>query len=92
MSHLTGFGVHAARIRVVRLTAIERPGLVQVYAFRVETSEPSPTAGAKGAPVLLLGVSRDDGRKSRIEVLLTADPAAYANRLAQWSEGLITRR
>lgn len=85
-----GYAVNAAQIREVRLTAIERPGWVQVYRFAVETTT-NPENPHKKEPVLLLGLSRDDGRKSRIEVLLTPDQAAWRERLDAWSDGLIVR-
>lgn len=85
------FAVHAARVRDVRLAAIERPGWVQVYRFSVETAtnEENPHDRRR---VVLLGLSRDDGRRSRIDVLLTEDEGEWRERLAAWSDGLILRR
>lgn len=85
-----GYAVNAAEVREVRLAAIERPGWVQVYRFSVETST-NPENPHERRPVVLLGLSRDDGRKSRIEVLLTEDEAAWRARLDAWSDGLIRR-
>lgn len=85
------YAVNAAQIRDVRLAAIERPGWVQVYRFAVETTTNQENPHAK-RPVVLLGLSRDDGRKPRIEVLLTEDEAAWRERLDEWSDGLIVRR
>lgn len=86
-----GWAVHSAQIRDVRLAAIERPGWVQVYRFAVETTLQTENPHHRRAAVLL-GLSRDDGRRSRIEVFLTEDEAAWRERLEQWSEGLIRRR
>lgn len=86
-----GYAVNAAETREVRLAAIERPGWVQVYRFRVETAtnEENPHSRRR---VTLHGVSRDDGRKSRIEVLLSESLDERNQRLETWSEGLIRRR
>lgn len=85
-----GYAVHAARTREVRLAAIERPGWVQVYRFCVETQTNEENPHTRRS-VVLHGVSRDDGRKSRIEVLLTESLAERNERLSKWSEGLIHR-
>jgi hypothetical protein len=85
-----GYAVHAARIREVNLAAISRPGWVQVYRFEVESSRIAPNEDR--STITLLGLSRNDGRKSRTEVLITTDEAAWRARLAEWSEGLLTRR
>ena len=81
-----GYAVHAAQTREVRLVAIERPGWVQVHKFRVQTTDRDKN------PITLLGLARDDGRKSNIDVLLTIDPKVRASRMNEWSEGLIRRR
>ncbi len=86
-----GYAVNAAEIREVRLAAIERPGWVQVYRFTVETSTHEENPHTR-RPVVLLGLSREDGRKSRIEILLTEDEAVWTEKLDAWSEGLIRRR
>ncbi|MEM6798935.1 MAG: hypothetical protein AAF589_05425 [Planctomycetota bacterium] len=78
--------VHAAKIRDVRLVAIERPGWVQVRRFRVETTD------GDRLPIVLQGLARDDGRKQGIDVLLTTSSAELKARLDAWSEGLIRRR
>lgn len=85
-----GYAVNASQIRQVRLAAIERPGWVQVYRFSVETEtmEENPHIRRKA---LLFGVSREDGRKSRIEVLLTEEETTYQEQLQTWSEGLLWR-
>lgn len=84
------YAVSAAEIRDVRLAAIQRPGWVQVYRFQVEarTNEENPHTRRD---VLLRGLSRDDGRQPRIEVLLTEDETCWQQRLDEWSDGLIRR-
>lgn len=84
------YAVSAAEIREVRLAAIQRPGWVQVYKFRVETrtNEENPHTRRE---VVLHGLSREDGRQSRIEVLLTEEEACWQTRLDEWSDGLIRR-
>ncbi|MEM9186680.1 MAG: hypothetical protein AAGB00_09320 [Planctomycetota bacterium] len=76
---------HAATTKRVRLVAVERPGWVQVRRFQVDTFDQDKN------PLSLLGLARDDGRKARIEVLLTRDAAELKQRLDEWSEGLIRR-
>lgn len=80
-----GYAAHTAKTREVTLVAIERPGWVQVYRFGVDTRD------ASGNAVTLLGLSRDDGRKSKIEILLTTDERAWRTRVELWSDGLIRR-
>ena len=77
--------VHAAEIREVRLVAIERPGWVQVRRFHVDTL----TVDKK--PVTLLGLARDDGRKNKIDVMLTTSRSEFTTQLDDWSDGLIRR-
>lgn len=85
-----GYAVHAAQTRDVRLAAIQRPGWVQVFRFRVETltNEENPHTRRE---VLLHGLSRDDGRESGVRVLLTEDEAEWRSRFDEWSEGMIRR-
>ncbi len=80
-----GYVVHAAQTRQVRLVAVQRPGWVQVRRFQVETLDNNRQA------VTLWGLSRDDGRKERMDVLLTTDAARVRRQLAEWSEGMILR-
>ncbi|TWT98116.1 hypothetical protein Pla108_22730 [Botrimarina colliarenosi] len=85
-----GYAVNAAQVRRVHLAAVERPGWVQIYCFTVETrtNEENPHTRRD---VVLHGVSRDDGRKSRTEMLLTEDEACWRQQLDSWSDGLILR-
>ena len=69
-----GYAVNGAQIREVRLAAIQRPGWLQVYRFYVETVTNGENPHER-REVRLLGLSRDDGRQKRIDVLLTEDEA-----------------
>lgn len=86
----SGYAVSTAEIRQVRLAAIERPGWVQVYRFAVATSTRDENPH-KREEVMLLGLSREDGRKTRIDVLLTKDEIIWRKQLDEWSDGLIKR-
>ena len=86
-----GYGAYTAKTRDVRLAAIQRPGWVQVYRFGVETTADLDKGLEERRRVYLHGLSREDGRKSRIEVLLTEDEEVWRERFEQWSDGLITR-
>ncbi|QDU90029.1 hypothetical protein Pla175_34280 [Pirellulimonas nuda] len=80
-----GYGVHMAAIRDVRLSAVERPGWVQVYTFWVETTD------AARQPIEVFGVSLNDGRQIGTEVFLSPDPMARDAQFAQWSTGMTVR-
>ena len=87
-----GYAVNASKTRRVRLAAIRRPGWEQVFRFEVEAypRESDPQA-AENEPILLHGLSRNDGRESKTEVCLTEDLKAWEDRLDAWSEGMIRR-
>lgn len=87
-----GLAASSARIRDVRLEAIQRPGWVQVYRFAVETHAVGDGSSDDRREVVLLGLSRDDGREASIRVFLTEDEAAWRTRVEEWSDGLIRRR
>ncbi|QDV74234.1 hypothetical protein [Botrimarina mediterranea] len=91
----SGYAVHASQTRDVHLAAVERPGWVQVWTFRVETHRMSaaPNAQVPNArePVLLYGVSLNDGRKTGTKVLLTEDEPTRRQQLEAWAEGLLRR-
>lgn len=80
-----GYAVHASQTRNVRLVAIQRPGWIQVRRFSVETLD------AHKQPITLQGLARDDGRKERIDVLLSTSHTEIAKQLNVWGEGLIRR-
>lgn len=79
-----GYPRQASRIVDAQMVAIERPGWVQVWRFRVETNRDNE-------PITLHGAARDDGRHGT-EVLLSVEPQPVAVQLASWCEGLIVRR
>ena len=78
-----GYPRQASRIIEPRMIAIQRPGWVQVWRFRVETKH-------NGQPITLCGAARDDGRVGT-KVLISTESAAVQRQLAEWSEGLIVR-
>ena len=86
----SGYAVHASKTRDVHLAALERPGWVQVWTFSVETHSMSPPPSER-KPVLLFGISRNDGRKSGTRVLLTEDEPTRRQLLEVWAEGLLRR-
>lgn len=86
-----GYAAQSAKTRDVRLAAVERPGWVQVYSFRVETTAGGAEAAAR-REVVLFGVSREDVRTSKIAVHLAEDPACWRRQLDEWSDGLVVRR
>ncbi len=95
-----GYAVHASRTRDVHLAAVERPGWVQVWTFRVETHRMSESPNAQGSnarerqarePVLLYGVSLNDGRKTGTKVVLTEDEPSRRQQLEEWAEGMLRR-
>ena len=91
-----GYAVHAATIRDVRLVAVERPGWVQICRFWVETTSMAeatiPESDQQAEKQLVLyGLSRDDGRRTGIKILLTEDAAECRHKLDAWSEGMIRR-
>lgn len=79
-----GYPRQASRIVEPRMSAIQRPGWVQVWRFRVDTHR-------EGEPVTLFGAARDDGRVGT-KVMLSANYAAVEKQLAEWSEGLLLRK
>lgn len=83
-----GYPRQASQLRDTRLYAIQRPGWVQVWSFRVETS--------RGNTVLsLFGAAHDDTRKtgpSATDVLISDNYGVVRKQLAAWSDGLIIRR
>ena len=79
-----GYPRKASEIREARMVAIQRPGWVQVWKFRVETV-------LDDQPLTLFGAARDDGRTgTRVVVSQHFSPVQL--QLSQWSEGLIRRR
>ena len=80
-----GFQAASARFDDLELTAIKRPGWVQIFRFGVRVLDD------RGKSHQFLGVARDDDRTT-IEVFLT-DSAIEQNRVIdEWSVGLIILR
>ena len=86
-----GFYGNSADIRDLELYAIERPGWLQVFRFKVrgksraESEEPWSE---------MFGVVKDDERrrgdkKTQVEMFPTAQQ--QADKLQQWSQGLIAK-
>jgi hypothetical protein len=91
-----GYSGRSAKLKHVRLQAIERPGWVQVYSFtadvqplydgRVATTEP----GKEPIRQTIFGVAIDDGRRhTRSEVFNTEHERDQ--QMDEWSVGLICR-
>lgn len=78
-----GFRGPSARFDYVELIAIERPGWVQVFEFRVRVFDEDENVHH------LLGVLRSDERKS-MKIFLTESEAEQAKTMEEWSVGLIT--
>jgi hypothetical protein len=79
-----GFPRQASRILDARMVAIQRPGWVQVWRFRVDTKQ-------AGERVTLFGAARDDGRTGT-KVLISTQLDVVEQQIHKWSEGLILRR
>ena len=81
----------SAQVEELELAAVERPGWVQVFRFRVRAKNKST-----GEWDRLAGLIRDDERvkrkADRTRVRLTASPEEHAARFAEWSDGLIVHR
>ena len=87
----TGHYGRSAELEELELAAVQRPGWVQVFRFRVRAKNK-----ATGEWDHLRGLARDDERakrrEDRTDVRLTPDDAAHDALFARWSEGLITLR
>lgn len=86
-----GFYGNSADIRDLELFAIERPGWLQVFRFqvRVKSREESEKPWSE-----MFGVVKDDERrrgdkKTQVEMFPTAQQ--QADKLEQWSQGLIAK-
>lgn len=97
-SHLSdeGFFGHTAKLKNVRLVAIQRPGWLQVFRFeatarvRIVNSDDGPDPEPEYRDVL--GLVRDDIRK-KINVVRTFEEESERKELFnRWSEDLICLR
>jgi len=92
-----GFYGGSADIQDLELYAVQRPGWLQIFSFqvRVKSRENSERPGDHDQPwTALFGVVKDDERrrgdmKTQVELLPTAEQ--QAQKLEQWSRGLITK-
>ena len=80
-----GLSGSTARFDYLKLVAIERPGWIQIFAFRVATCDIS------GAKRTFFGVVRDDER-NRTEIRLEDTAEAQEKVIHSWSKDLITLR
>ena len=91
-----GFYGTSADIRDLELYAIERPGWLQVFSFqaRVKSREGSEGETSEAPWSEMFGVVKDDERrrgddKTQVELFLSAQQ--QADKLQQWSQGLIAK-
>lgn len=86
-----GFYGNSADIRDLELYAIERPGWLQVFRFEVRVKS---RAESEEPWSEMFGVVKDDERrrgdkKTQVEMFPTAQQ--QADKLQQWSQGLIAK-
>ena len=81
----------SAEFEELELTAVQRPGWVQVFRFRVRAKNKT-----SGEWEELRGLARDDERaKRRVDrtaYRLTPDDAAFDAAFAEWSDGFLKLR
>ena len=81
----------SAELEELELAAVQRPGWVQVFRFRVRAKHKD-----SGEWRTLRGLCRDDERAKRkadrTSYRLTTSDEDHAAAFAEWSEGLITLR
>ena len=81
----------SAELEELELAAVQRPGWVQVFRFRVRAKH-----RGTGEWESLRGLCRDDERvkkkADRTEYRFTPDDAAFDAAFAEWSDGLIKLR
>lgn len=90
-----GFYGRSAKLRNVKLVAVQRPGWVQVYRFDCTArlrQDPSPE-GPDPEPVdrELFGLVRDDARH-RTDVKTYFDRPSRSRQFERWADGLIALR
>ena len=81
----------SAELEELELAAVQRPGWVQVFRFRVRAKNKTT-----GEWETLRGLAKDDERAKRkadrTAYRLTGDDAAHDAAFAEWSEGLLKLR
>ncbi|QDT62265.1 hypothetical protein SV7mr_48120 [Stieleria bergensis] len=98
--HLTnvGFHGHTAKLRNVRLVAVQRPGWLQIYRFEALARVQLPSGAAVDGPdpepqyKHVFGLVRDDIRKSICDVKTFSRDDERRALFRQWAEGLIQLR
>ena len=95
--HLSEHGYYGntATLRRVRLSAVARPGWVQVYQFSANARvRPPETDAADPPPVYaeLYGVIRDDARGGQTKLRVFQSEPERRELFDRWSEGLIRTR
>ena len=81
-----GYTVSAANLSDMQLYALQRPGWVQVFRFRVEARD------LQGQKKMMFGALRSDERYGGPEIEFFPTTTERDHRLQQWSVGLIVRR
>lgn len=93
----SGYFGNTAKIRGLRLVAVQRPGWLQVMRFDVTArvkpedhsdDEPDPEAEY----VELFGLVREDVRKNDTTIRIFEAPSDRAELFTRWSDGLIVTR
>ncbi len=77
-----GYSTRNSKITNFRVAAMERPGWVSIFEFRVELKDDPDN------PMTLYGVARDDSR-SKTKVHLYEDLNLRDQQRVAWSEGMI---
>ena len=91
-----GYFGNTAKLRNVRLVAVQRPGWIQVFRFEatarrvLESNDEGPDAEAQYED--LIGLVREDMRKNSSVVMLFANERARSLQFADWSQDLICLR
>jgi hypothetical protein len=97
--HLTqnGYFGGTAKLRNVRLVAVQRPGWLQVFRFEatvrvrppeVSNEEPDPDAEYHG----VFGLIREDARKDESSIRVFRDETERSELFQRWSKDLICLR
>lgn len=81
-----GYFGNTAKVHELELHAIQRPGWLQVFRFRLEAKSRS------GNWVTLFGAVRDDERSKEISIQTFEQFSQQQRLLSEWSEGLIRRK
>ena len=83
-----GYFGDSARLKDVRLVAVERPGWLQVLVFSAEAREATENSDYS----LLSGIVRQDERYNRLEIRIFQKRFERNELFESWSEGLVRLR